>query len=110
MRIAKGKGVLSEELMSALIAFKEERDWLVHRSMNENGDDLYLNEDRQALFERLEEFAEQAKDLQNDSKRIGGLRRWEGGIQRVDTPSCDARYQSEERAEQLSCASQRGGT
>jgi hypothetical protein len=64
MRIAKEKGVLSKELMSALNVFKEERDWLVHRSMNENGDDLYLNKDRQALFERLEEFAEQAKGLQ----------------------------------------------
>ena len=64
MRIAKEKDVLSKELVSALNTFKEERDWLVHRSMNENGDDLYLNKDRQALFERLDDFAEQARILQ----------------------------------------------
>lgn len=64
MRIAKEKNVLGEELMSALNTFKEERDWLVHRSMNGNGDDLYLNKDRQALFERLDEFVEQARGLQ----------------------------------------------
>ena len=64
MRIAKEKDILSSELMFALNTFKEERDWLVHRSMNENGDDLYLNKDRQALFERLDDFAEQARSLQ----------------------------------------------
>lgn len=64
IRIANEMGVLSNELMVALEEFKGERDWLVHRSMNQNGDDLYLNADRDALLHRLSEFSEDAKKLQ----------------------------------------------
>lgn len=64
LRLAEEKGVLTQRLMVALREFKKERDWLVHRSMNENGDDLYLNSSRQAIFQRLERFSEQARTLQ----------------------------------------------
>ncbi len=47
-----------------LEAFKIERDWLVHRSLHENGDDLYLNSERRKLLERLNKFTEDAKRLQ----------------------------------------------
>lgn len=47
-----------------LEAFKTERDWLVHRSLYENGDDLYLNSDRHMLLERLNKFSEDVKRLQ----------------------------------------------
>jgi len=64
LRLAEEKEVLSKDLMLALREFKDERDWLVHRSMHENGDDLYLNSSRQAILERLERFSEQARNLQ----------------------------------------------
>ena len=47
-----------------LETFKVERDWLVHRSMDENGDDLYLNSDRSKLLRRLSKFSEDARRLQ----------------------------------------------
>lgn len=64
IRIAKERGILSDELMRALGVFKEERDWLVHKSMNENGDDLYLGGARHALLTRFEEFSDHARHLQ----------------------------------------------
>ena len=64
LRLAEEKGILSDDLMLALRAFKEERDWLVHRSLNDNGDDLYLDSARRAVIERLEKFGEQARQLQ----------------------------------------------
>lgn len=54
IRIASEKQVLGKELMAALAELKEERDWLVHRSMNENGDDLYSSNARSNLLDRLE--------------------------------------------------------
>ena len=64
IRIAKEMDVLSAELMIALEEFKEERDWLVHRSMNQNADDLYLDSGRSALMNRLQKFADDATRLQ----------------------------------------------
>lgn len=64
IRIAKDMEILSVELMVALEEFKEERDWLVHRSMNQNSDDLYLNSGRSTLITRLHKFTEEARQLQ----------------------------------------------
>jgi hypothetical protein len=64
IRIAKEKDVLSAELLVALEEFKEERDWLVHRSMNQNAEDLYLNSRRSALINRLHKFSNEAMQLQ----------------------------------------------
>jgi len=64
IRFAKEKQVLDPELLAMLEAFKTERDWLVHRSLYENGDDLFLNSDRHILLERLTKFSEDAKKLQ----------------------------------------------
>ena len=64
IRFAKERQVLDPELLAMLEAFKAERDWLVHRSLHENGDDLYLNSDRHILLERLNKFSEDAKRLQ----------------------------------------------
>ena len=47
-----------------LETFKLERDWLVHRSMDENSDDLHLNIDRPRLLRRLNKFSEDARRLQ----------------------------------------------
>lgn len=64
IRLAEEMGVLSQKLMMTLYNFKIERDWLVHRSLNENGDDLYTDAGREAILKRLSEFADQAKALQ----------------------------------------------
>jgi hypothetical protein len=64
IRFAKDRQVLDPELLTMLEAFKLERDWLVHRSLHENGDDLYLNSERSRLLERLNKFSEDAKRLQ----------------------------------------------
>ncbi|MHB1116480.1 hypothetical protein [Sideroxydans sp.] len=64
IRIAKEKEVLSAELLVALEKFKDERDWLVHRSMNQNADDLYINTRRNELIDRLHKFVNEATQLQ----------------------------------------------
>lgn len=64
VRFARDRQVLDPELLTMLEAFKIERDWLVRRSLHENGDDLYLNSDRRRLLERLIKFSEDAKRLQ----------------------------------------------
>ena len=40
--------------------FKEERHWLVHRSMVENGDDLYLQSTRTGVLDRITRIQEEA--------------------------------------------------
>lgn len=50
--------------MKSLEHFKEKRDWLVHRSVYQNGTDLYVNEKREALMNRTQAFSKEAKTLQ----------------------------------------------
>lgn len=64
IRIAKEINVLSSDLLTALELFKDERDWLVHRSMNQSSDDLYLGSGRSALMSRLQKFTDDASSLQ----------------------------------------------
>lgn len=42
---------------------RDERHWLVHRSMVESGDDLYGSESRRATFERIRMVREEAIEL-----------------------------------------------
>jgi hypothetical protein len=64
LKIAKNNNVLRGELVKRLELFKEERDWLIHRSVHQNGKDLYLNDKRNELMERIERFSEEALALQ----------------------------------------------
>lgn len=64
LSIARESKVLTDGLQAALEKFKEERDWLVHRSVHEKRDDLYVDEKRFALMKRIQEFTAQAKELQ----------------------------------------------
>lgn len=64
LKIAEEKKILSDQLMVALQDFKKERDWLVHRSMNENGDNLYTDDGIYSVLIRLNTFLETAKSLQ----------------------------------------------
>lgn len=61
--IAEKGNVLSPELLAELKEFKEERDWLVHRSILSRGD-LYVDGAREALVERIDRFSELALRLQ----------------------------------------------
>lgn len=64
LEISRQALVLSADLQKRLEHFKEERDWLVHRSVHQNGDDLYVDEKRGALMNRIKSFSEEAKILQ----------------------------------------------
>ena len=62
--IARKGQVFGPALQARLDKFKNERDWLVHRSLTENGDDLYMAEKRNLLLNRLKAFSEEAINLQ----------------------------------------------
>ncbi|MGD0199960.1 MAG: hypothetical protein ABSD27_04330 [Bryobacteraceae bacterium] len=65
LRIAREGQVLSPSLQDRLEKFKEDRDWLVHRSLQEDGDDLYyIDERRHVILNRLAAFSEEAVILQ----------------------------------------------
>ena len=52
------------DLMRALDRFKDERDWLVHRSQHSYGDRLYTEVGRSEMLLRLDAFTEEARRLQ----------------------------------------------
>lgn len=64
LKISRQAQIFHPDLQKRLESFKEERDWLVHRSVNQNGDDLYLDEKRVDLIERITAFSEEARTLQ----------------------------------------------
>ena len=51
---AERNNVLPSALLADLRTLKEERDWLVHRSMHQDGEKLYTDEGRTMVFRRLE--------------------------------------------------------
>lgn len=66
LRIAKENNVVTSSLEAKLVHFKEERDWLVHRSLNSHRELLYTDEGRVEMFERLAKFLSEAKALQHN--------------------------------------------
>lgn len=56
---------LQPELLTELRNLKEERDWLVHRSMNQDGDSLYTDEGRRAVFNRLDSIMHKTLELKS---------------------------------------------
>lgn len=64
LRIAREEQLLSESVLERMQSFKEERDWLVHRSLHESGDSLQQDEETLLLFDRLEAFSAEALALQ----------------------------------------------
>jgi hypothetical protein len=63
LRIAREAKVLNLKLQTRLETLKEERDWLVHRSVYQNAKDLYEENKRLALILRIQEFSEEALTL-----------------------------------------------
>lgn len=68
VRIAREHGLLPRALHERLEVFKEESDWLVHRSLHRHGDDLHTPEKLVSFMERIARFVQEAKYLQ---KAIG---------------------------------------
>jgi len=64
LKVIRAQSLVSPELLDDLTRFKEERDWLVHRSQTSHGDLLYTDAGRAETFTRLEEFTEEARRLQ----------------------------------------------
>lgn len=64
LNIAREKHILNTSLQERLDTFKEERDWLVHRSVYQNSQDLYVEDTRLALIVRIQMFCEEALLLQ----------------------------------------------
>lgn len=65
LRIAKESNIVTSSLEAQLAHFKEERDWVVHRSLNSHSELLYTDEGRAEMFERLEKFFSEATALQH---------------------------------------------
>lgn len=63
---AKKKNIYDQLFFDRLSRFKEERDWLVHRSVRLNGEDLFVNESRDKLFRRIESFTKEAIALNGE--------------------------------------------
>ncbi len=63
LRTAENHAALPSELLAELRGLKEERDWLVHRSMHQDGDSLYTEEGRYAVFGRLDALMERTLEL-----------------------------------------------
>ena len=53
LKIVQAENLLPLQLQEDLGRFKEERDWLVHRSQNSHGDLLYTDAGRSETFARL---------------------------------------------------------
>lgn len=57
------KKIISPQSQPRFETFKHERHWLVHRSMVDNADDLYLTDTRNAVFGRIIATQEEAISL-----------------------------------------------
>lgn len=64
LRIVREQSLVRSELLARLSRFKEERDWLIHRSQQSHGDLLYTDDGRTDMFDRLTQFEEEATSLQ----------------------------------------------
>ncbi len=58
-----GRKIIQPQSRTRFDAFKIERHWLVHRSMTESGDDLYLETTRDAVFSRIAAIQAEAQSL-----------------------------------------------
>lgn len=64
LRNSKEAKIFSITLQDRLDRFKDERDWLVHRSVFQNRDDLYVDNKRYALIEKIRLISKEAIELQ----------------------------------------------
>ena len=64
MKIIEKKKFLKEDLQNDLAKFKNERNWLIHKSMPYHIDELYVEEGCLNLFNRIKNISDTAVDLQ----------------------------------------------
>lgn len=64
VKYAKEAGIFNQKLQDRLEKFKEERNWLIHRSVHEKREDLYVDKTRFSLMERIKRFSNEALQLQ----------------------------------------------
>jgi hypothetical protein len=60
LKVIEKYTLVNSSLLTNLKKFKDERDWLVHRSLNTNGDLLHTDAGREETFTRLENFENEA--------------------------------------------------
>ncbi len=63
LQVAEKNKALADDILQGLRRLKEDRDWMVHRSMHQDGDLLYTTEGRNSLFMRLEQIMEKTRLL-----------------------------------------------
>lgn len=63
LKTAETKSALPQELIDQLKSLKEERDWLVHRSMHQDGKNLYTDSGRHIFFTRLSVIQDEVSRL-----------------------------------------------
>lgn len=66
LRKAREAAVVPAPLLDRLTSLKHERDWLVHRALADNGDDLYDDALFVRFIERIAAMVEEAKHLQKE--------------------------------------------
>ena len=65
LKTARENSILPAELEQELAVFTDERNWLIHRSIDTHGELLYAEDGRTETFARLERFISSAKALQH---------------------------------------------
>jgi hypothetical protein len=58
--------IISSELLERLKTFNQKRKWLVHKSLVEDGDNLYSSSGRLNVFKKIEDFTNEAILLQKE--------------------------------------------
>lgn len=65
VNLAAEEKLYSSLLQGDLIGFYDRRNWLVHRAMFENRDDLYSDHSRKKLLHKIKSIADDAQKLQH---------------------------------------------
>lgn len=63
LKISRNNEILSQALQERAEHFRDERNWLIHRSVFQHREDLYLDTTRNALMIRIKTFSEEAQML-----------------------------------------------
>ena len=56
LNMIEKKNLIKDFLLTDLKNLNNERRWLIHKSLIENGDDLYTGTGRNCVFDRIEKF------------------------------------------------------
>lgn len=65
LKNAQKENILDQNLLRDLHSLKKERDWLVHRINHELSQELYVQESRRSIFDRIEQISVSSLALQS---------------------------------------------